>query len=380
MFTRRSDMKKHVEAVHKAIKSILCTFKGCNKVFAQEGNMRSHVRRMHDRIRDIQCTEEKCDMLFYDNSDMTNHVKQVHMQIRNVMCTEPGCEQMFSKTSNMRAHVEAAHKGTKVPCTYGDCSQSFSTSAAMRKHISAVHQGVKDVACTFASCEQMFFKAGDMRVHYLRWHTKEGQQKKVKKQDRLHRLLKQNFAIDAECHIRYANGCIPDPDKYCARLDFHIVGILEYTVIVECDEFGHINYLVPCEQSRMVQVAEAIQAATQADAACAPIVFVRYNCDSATLDGVKLKTTLKQRETVLIKYLTDILEGRNKFEDPLNLVYINYNASYARPSVAVTEGDTVIASGACAARPTEARPLVAEVTQDSDFQMHNAVKDVVVVK
>ncbi len=48
----------------------------------------------------------------------------------------------------------------------------------------------------------------------------------------------------------------------------------------------------------------------------------------------------------------------------MNIVYINYNASYARPSVAVTQGDTVIA----------------EVMQDPDYQMHNAVKDVIVVR
>ena len=73
--------------------------------------------------------------------------------------------------------------------------------------------------------------------------------------------------MDSECTVQYRGGCVPDPDKYYTRIDFHVLGITYLIVIVECDENGHKDYELTCELSRMGQVHEAILKARDADGA-----------------------------------------------------------------------------------------------------------------
>lgn len=54
---------------------------------------------------------------------------------------------------------------------------------------------------------------------YDRRHAAKGQ-----KQERLSKVLKETYAVDSESHIRYQGGCVPDPNKFCSRLDFHVIG------------------------------------------------------------------------------------------------------------------------------------------------------------
>jgi hypothetical protein len=111
----------------------------------------------------------------------------------------------------------------------------------------SVHGGTKDLHCTHDGCAAVFFQTSHLKAHYQIHHTKEGQQKKVSKQDRLHKLLKEHYIVDTECTIRYQFGCVPDPDKFCARVDFHIVG---KCLLVCLHETGHhltpVSAALPC--------------------------------------------------------------------------------------------------------------------------------------
>ena len=295
--------------------------------------------------------------MFSQAGKMRRHVKEVHDGIKDIACTSEGCTQMFTEARHMRKHVKAVHDGIKdIACTHEGCTKMFSLAETMQRHVKLVHDGIKDIACTSEGCTQMFTAKKSMQAHYESWHTKEGMQKKIKKQDRVHTLLKTKYAVDSECHIRYSGGCIPDPDKFYSRLDFHIIGITDYIVIVECDEYGHTDYLLSCEQTRMLQTAEAIHN-TRGQEVCPPIIFVRFNCDKARIDGEKIQKKQSERDALLMNYLHDIHTGIVTFSDPVNITYINYN-------VETQEDGTV----------------VPEIMSDPDFVVNNLVRAVVVME
>ncbi len=208
-----------------------------------------------------------------------------------------------------------------------------------------VHLCLRDIACPEADCDRMFSQKANMKTHYESFHTKEGMQRKCKKQDRVRQVLESMYAVDSECHIRYAYGCVPDPDRFCSRLDFHIVGITSAIVIVECDENGHRDYELSCELTRMEQTHESILKAQYADMVKAmgeetallapqlPVVFVRFNPDAHTVDGVSIRNDRKQKEVELLKVLHDIDKGDIELPHILNIVYVGYDLIDGEPAV-----------------------------------------------
>lgn len=93
--------------------------------------------------------------------------------------------------------------------------------------------------------------------------------------------------------------------------------------------------MLSCELSRMEQMFEAIMKSyNQKSIACPPVVFLRYNCDNAKLDGTKIQSTRAQREELLLAYLKDIADGKNIFSDLLNIAYINYDTEINEEGVA----------------------------------------------
>lgn len=353
-FSRKNNMDRHVNTVHYKIRDVTCSWSDCEKTFSTKADMERHVKAVHQGVKNIRCLE--CSLVFSTKGNMNRHVKTVHDGVINISCSHSDCQQMFSNKENMLRHVKTVHEGVKdICCSDSDCNQMFYNKTDMKRHVKSVHHGIKDIECSDPDCNKMFSNNSEMKQHYQSWHTKEGMQKKMKKQDRVATVLRKRFAVDAECHIQYKNGCVPDPDKFYSRLDFHVLGLTEYIVIVECDEHGHADYELSCEQSRMEQTSEAIHVA-QANKQCPPIVFIRYNCDKATMDGDKIDNRRRDRENALMKYLENVYNGEIIFSNPLNLVYINYDA--------ITNEDG---------------SFTAEVMLDPEFVMQGAVKDVICV-
>jgi hypothetical protein len=199
------------------------------------------------------------------------------------------------------AHVSSVIGIRDVACTHQGCGQKFSSTGRMQMHVNAVHLGIKDIACT--------------------------------------------HEVDSECHIRYAGGCVPDPDKFCSRLDMHLVGITTAITIVECDEFGHKDYGLSCELSRMEQAHEGIIKAQFSDMVAAvgerkalvapqkPVVFVRCNPDGRVVDGVKERVRREERDAQLLRVLAEIESGILELPNPLNIVYIGYDMLDGEPVV-----------------------------------------------
>jgi hypothetical protein len=308
--------------------------------------MERHLKSAHLGIKDVACTHEGCDKMFITNQHMLQHINGFHLSIRDVACTFEGCNQKFTQQAHLQRHLKAIHLRIRdVACTHEGCSQKFSSTGSMQVHVKGVHLGVRDVACTHEGCNEMFTTKQNMQRHYECWHTKDGQQRKVRKQHRMEQLLSKTYTVDSECHIRYAGGCVPDPDKFCSRVDMHIVGITRAITIVECDESGHGAYGLSCELSRMEQAHEGIIKAQFSDMVAAvgerkalvapqkPVVFVRCNPDGRVVDGVKERVQREERDAQLLRVLAEIDSGELELPNPLNIVYVGYDMLDGEPVV-----------------------------------------------
>jgi hypothetical protein len=161
-------------------------------------------------------------------------------------------------------------------------------------------------------------------------HSKEGARRQLRQQMRIVKVLREaGFTVDEECHIAY-KGCVNDADRHHARLDMYVVNITECIVIVEVDEKAHVHYEVRCEQTRMLQMHEALLS----QGCDLPVVFVRYNPDGkVTREGVAVRITRDQREAALIAYLDEVVAGTVAFTEPFNTVYLFYPTEDELPTV-----------------------------------------------
>jgi hypothetical protein len=145
---------------------------------------------------------------------------------------------------------------------------------------------------------------------------------KKKKEHRLRLLLREHFLVDDETRFDFKNGCVEDPDKYRAFVDFCIIDIFSVRVMVECDEDQHRTYPARCECTRMLQIHE--NHVKNGDTR--PLVFVRYNPDGPVLvDGIKRKIMRKWREEALVAFLKTIQAEKRRFDAPLSVVYAFYD-------------------------------------------------------
>lgn len=342
-FTFGANLRRHIKAQHEnAMERVPCSREDCSDTFSTKANMEAHVLHVHQDQRDYQCDD--CDRAFHTPKLLRQHCIYAHGDERAHACN--ACDQTFKTKGHLDRHVADVHDNIRnVPCKDDTCPSRFTSNSHMNDHYDRVHNQRRDVKCIAEECDAMFYSKGDMERHHRCLHTKEGMQKHIRKQARVRELLETVYTVDSERHIQYARGCVPDPDKFCARADFHIVGITHIITIVECDEDGHRSYLLPCELTRMEQIHEAILKAQFEDvelslgeeaarlATLRPVLFVRYNPDSCTVNGTKVKRTREEKSESLMKFLDDVQRGERVYDETLNIVYINYDMEDGMPVV-----------------------------------------------
>jgi hypothetical protein len=110
-----------------------------------------------------------------------------------------------------------------------------------------------------------------------------------------------------------------------------VLRLVDLVVILEIDEKAHRFYEVRCEQTRMLQIHEAIGAA----GVTAPVLFVRFNPDGKVVrDGHRVRVPYEQRIERLTAFLGRLQSGRaGALEDPFNLAYLFYSTAGGLPTV-----------------------------------------------
>ncbi|KAG5187197.1 hypothetical protein JKP88DRAFT_307823 [Tribonema minus] len=260
--------------------------------------MENHITAIHTGQRDFKCGQERSDFASVTKSDLQCHM-WMHAGIKSFTCSFDLCEYRSTQKSTMVNH-ERTHTGERYhSCLINDCDKTFIATSTRDRHMRSLH-------------------------------VKENQMRQKKMEFAVMKYLKENsFNLDDEVHIRY-NESVVNADKAYARIDLFVCNITAYVVILEIDEKAHRFYEVRCEQTRMLQIDDALRKGGIA----APVVFIRFNPDGlVTRDGQKFTISQEERLEYLKQYLTSIVDGDVIFSDPINLVYLFYPTQDALPTV-----------------------------------------------
>ncbi len=164
----RTNIAKHIEAVHLTKKTFLCTF--CGQSYTYRNSLISHVNFVHHKmipLTPLQC--KLCKRSFSKESYLNEHYADDHYKLKPRLkpfsCTL--CYETFIQKRNLHEHVAAVHYKRSFSCTF--CEKSFTFKEYLSAHIIAAHQNV--FACTF--CDKSFSSEQSRTQHVEAAHKKQ---------------------------------------------------------------------------------------------------------------------------------------------------------------------------------------------------------------
>uniref|UniRef100_A0A0X3Q2V8 Zinc finger protein 479 n=3 Tax=Schistocephalus solidus TaxID=70667 RepID=A0A0X3Q2V8_SCHSO len=155
-FKWKTNMNRHIDTIHKAVRPFACEF--CGRNFAEAGHLRSHIDRIHKTVRPFAC--EICGRNFAETGDLKNHIDRVHKKLRNFECEL--CGKAFALRAILDKHIDAIHKELRnFVCEI--CGKGFSWKANMIRHIDAIHKDLRENTCD--SCGKVFERSSQLKRH-----------------------------------------------------------------------------------------------------------------------------------------------------------------------------------------------------------------------
>ncbi|XP_078040558.1 uncharacterized protein LOC144471872 [Augochlora pura] len=155
-FVRRDALKKHLECLHRDVKSFLCVI--CNKTF--KGHLPQHMRT-HARDRPHGCAT--CGQRFAQKSQLTVH-QRTHSGQRPFRCLV--CWQAFAHSTALKLHTRR-HTGER-PFKCAECNAGFTQLPHWKKHMKCIHGRTEPYACK--RCKSFFRIKNDLECHEKTCH------------------------------------------------------------------------------------------------------------------------------------------------------------------------------------------------------------------
>nr|XP_031835190.1 uncharacterized protein LOC116428122 [Nomia melanderi]XP_031835191.1 uncharacterized protein LOC116428122 [Nomia melanderi] len=156
-FVRRDALKKHLECLHRDVKSFLCVI--CNKTF--KGHLPQHMRT-HARDRPHGCAT--CGQRFAQKSQLTVH-QRTHSGQRPFRCLV--CWQAFAHSTALKLHTRR-HTGER-PFKCAECNAGFTQLPHWKKHMKCIHGRTEPYACK--RCKSFFRIKNDLECHEKTCHS-----------------------------------------------------------------------------------------------------------------------------------------------------------------------------------------------------------------
>ncbi|XP_076172687.1 uncharacterized protein LOC143149322 [Ptiloglossa arizonensis] len=158
-FVRRDALKKHLECLHRDVKSFLCVI--CNKTF--KGHLPQHMRT-HARDRPHGCAT--CGQRFAQKSQLTVH-QRTHSGQRPFRCLV--CWQAFAHSTALKLHTRR-HTGER-PFKCAECNAGFTQLPHWKKHMKCIHGRNEPYACK--RCKSFFRIKNDLECHEKTCHPEQ---------------------------------------------------------------------------------------------------------------------------------------------------------------------------------------------------------------
>ena len=107
-FTRKSDLKRHVDSVHRGIINFRC--ESCHKNFKRKSDLKRHTETIHRGSISFPC--QSCGKNFSRKRDLKRHTELIHEGSINFQCQI--CGKNYTRKSDLKRHTDAAHEGENV--------------------------------------------------------------------------------------------------------------------------------------------------------------------------------------------------------------------------------------------------------------------------
>lgn len=150
-FVRRDALKKHLECLHRDVKSFVCVI--CNRTF--KGHLPQHMRT-HARDRPHGCAT--CGQRFAQKSQLTVH-QRTHTGQRPFRCLV--CWQAFAHSTALKLHTRR-HTGER-PFKCNECNAGFTQLPHWKKHMRCIHGRVHPYGCKWCTS---FFRIKSELIHH----------------------------------------------------------------------------------------------------------------------------------------------------------------------------------------------------------------------
>ena len=150
-FVRRDALKKHLECLHRDVKSFLCVI--CNKTF--KGHLPQHMRT-HAQDRPHGCAT--CGQRFAQKSQLTVH-QRTHSGQRPFRCLV--CWQAFAHSTALKLHTRR-HTGER-PFKCAECNAGFTQLPHWKKHMKCIHGRNEPYCCR--KCNNFFRIKNELEAH-----------------------------------------------------------------------------------------------------------------------------------------------------------------------------------------------------------------------
>ncbi|KAH0451863.1 hypothetical protein IEQ34_019162 [Dendrobium chrysotoxum] len=112
-FTNSECLKAHIQSCHKYVKCEICGAQQLRK------NFKRHQRTHEGVISKerIKCSFQGCEQSFSKKSNLNKHVKAVHEELRPFRCRTSGCQQRFPykhvRDNHEKTHVYVQENNNK---------------------------------------------------------------------------------------------------------------------------------------------------------------------------------------------------------------------------------------------------------------------------
>ena len=290
----------------------------CESSFTQKHCLDKHVRSVHSDEKPFKCSQ--CDYSCALQHNMVPHMLS-HSEGASFSCKE--CIRVFRSWTGLQRHKNM-HTGNRCHlCEY--CGSRFYDSSDLRKHV-MFHTGERPHKCD--QCEEGFIRPNELKSHIFYCHTAEGQARKKKEEAHIIKFLeKHGFDFKPQHFIDFT--CVGEDRHGCRAFIDYLITIKDRTgtggiIFLEVDEHQHEWYEITCEIRRMTDVYHTLIL----EGNTLPILFVRYNPNSYSINSVKQSTPKRERESTLLELLNNV-----NFERPFAIQYMYYDTLENKPEI-----------------------------------------------
>ena len=182
VFNRQSNLKRHINAVHKEIKNFECD--QCEKSYYELFALKNHMKTIHNvvdfktskqseevktEVSKIKIPKDNSNIGGNNNDDTSSFSKNNKKLKKKHKCDF--CDNTFMNLSKLESHIKIIHDPAyQLPKIHkcGFCEEKFCKLAILKKHTLNIHKEEKYLVCSY--CGKKYDQHYNYKYHVEYYH------------------------------------------------------------------------------------------------------------------------------------------------------------------------------------------------------------------